>query len=268
MIGGERHSAQRATPAGRTSPCRRLTARVRLLEQDPELGSGLPPDQVEHARRLAVAEVVELGRGEHDLSTVGTPQLLGLLVLQGLMIRSVAVTERPCGGELVGPGTLVRPRGHFGEAAPMPFDVHWRVIESTRVALLDQRVTLLCARWPPVLYELVRRAVERSDMLAFTVAIDSLQHVELRLLVLLWHLADRFGRVTPGGTLLPLRLTHRDLAQLVGCTRPTVSAQLVKLSQQGRVVRRPDKTWLLHGEPPEQLQDLRARDGMKQLALT
>lgn len=232
--------------------------RVRLLEEDPGLGAGLSPEQFEHARRFAVAEVVEVGRGLHEPSIIGSSEMLGVLVLDGLMIRGVVVAERHC-GELVTAGALLRPWDHFGHAAPMPFEVHWRVIQPVRLALLDRRVTLVCARWPPLVHELMRRAMERAHTLALMAAIHSLQHVEVRLLVLMWHLADRFGRVTPEGTVIPLRLTHRDLAELVGSQRPSVSANLIKLSREGVLSRRSDRSWLLHGDPPDELQDRRLR---------
>lgn len=234
------------------------TPRIRLLDEDAGLGAGLATDQFEPARRFAVAEVVELPRGLHEPGLIGRSDMLGVLVLDGLMIRGIEVAGRRC-GELVASGALLRPWDNFGHAAPMPFEVDWRVIQPVRLALLDHRVTLVCARWPALLHELVGRAVERSHTLALMVAIHSLQHVELRLLVLLWHLADRFGRVTPEGTLVPLKLSHSDLAELVGSQRPSVSANLIKLSRQGMVSRRPDRSWLLHGQPPSELHDRRLR---------
>jgi hypothetical protein len=62
-------------------------------------------------------------------------------------------------------------------------------------------------------------------------------------------LAGRWGRVTAEGTLIPLPLTHRMLAQLVGARRPTVSTVCGELARQREVRRRPDATWLLTGEP-------------------
>lgn len=240
------------TPAPRTRP------RIRLLEEDPELGAELSEEDFAHAARYAVCELAELRRGVHDPGRVGSPDLLGLLILDGLFIRSVQVGERRC-GEIVGPGSLVRPWDHFGENAPMPFEVSWRVIAPVRLALLDHRITMVAARWPSLMHRIVTRAVERSHALAFNVAIHCLQHVELRLLVLLWHLADRFGRVTPEGTVVPLKLSHGDLAELIGSQRPSVSSRLASLSAAGQVVRRPDRTWLLPGEPPSEVRDMRAR---------
>ncbi len=233
-------------------------ARVRLLEVDPDLGQGLSAEDRAHAQRFAVAETIRLGRGVHDPSRIGSPDLLGLLVLDGLLIRGVEVAERRC-GELVGAQELLRPWDHFGHAAPMPFEVRWRVVQPVTLAILDNRFTLVSARWPTLIHDLVRRAVERSHALAFNVAIHCLQHVRLRLLVLLWHLADRFGRVTQEGTVVPLKLSHGDLAELIGSQRPSVSASLGKLAEEGLVSRRDDRTWLLHGDPPEELRDMRAR---------
>lgn len=232
--------------------------RVSLLEEDPDLGAELSPEDFRAAVRYAVAEVVEFGRGIHEPGNIGSPDLLGLLVLDGLAVRSVQVAERRC-GELVGPGSILRPWDHFGSNAPMPFDVHWRVISPVKLALLDQRITMVAARWPALMHGIVARAVERSHDLALMVAVHCLQHVELRLLVLLWHLADRFGRVTPEGTVIPLKLSHGDLAELIGSRRPSVSSRLTRLSDKGQVQRRPDRTWLLRGEPPSEVRDMRVR---------
>ena len=98
------------------------TRRIRLLEEDPDLGADLSPGDLEQASRYAVTEVVDLARGVHDPSRLGSGDLLGLLVIDGLLIRSVQVAERRC-GELVGPGSLLRPWDHFGRHAPMPFEV-------------------------------------------------------------------------------------------------------------------------------------------------
>ena len=72
-----------------------------------------------------------------------------------------------------------------------------------------------------------------------------------RLLALLWHLADRWGKVGPDGTHVPLRLTHATLAQLVGAQRPSVTSALRGLEQRGLLRRLPEGGgFLLFGEPP------------------
>lgn len=96
------------------------------------------------------------------------------------------------------------------------FEVSWRVIRPARLALLDREFVTVAARWPVVMQTIMVRAIGRSHALALSVAINNLQHVELRSLVLFWHLADRFGRVTTEGTLVPITLTHSDIAELIG----------------------------------------------------
>jgi CRP-like cAMP-binding protein len=80
--------------------------------------------------------------------------------------------------------------------------------------------------------------------------------VETRLLVILWYYADRWGRVTPTGVLLPVRMTHSLLARVVGARRPSVSTALGKLQERGFVERTDNGHWLLLGPPPRELDEL------------
>ena len=212
------------------------------------------------ARRYAVANVVEVPRGEYDPKDLFEGDgLLGLLVLNGLMVRQVAVADRRC-GELVGPGAVLRPWDDFGHTAPLPFEVSWRVIQDAHLARLDRRFLATIVHWPALIESFTARATERAHTLAFNVAIHCLRHVHLRLLVLLWNLADRFGRVGPDGTHVPLPLSHLDLAELVGAARPSVSGALKQLADEGLVWRNEaDGTWMLSREPPGELRDMRDR---------
>jgi hypothetical protein len=79
--------------------------------------------------------------------------------------------------------------------------------------------------------------------------------VDVRLHMLFWRLAARWGRVRTDGVSLPLRLTHDVLADLAAARRPTVTSALSKLSRRG-VVRALDDGWLLAGQPPGELLEL------------
>jgi CRP-like cAMP-binding protein len=76
--------------------------------------------------------------------------------------------------------------------------------------------------------------------------------VEIRLHMLLWHLASRWGRVRRDGVLVTLRLTHTVLADLVAAQRPSVTGSLKRLSDRG-LVKNVDSGWLLCGDPPGEL---------------
>ena len=105
--------------------------------------------------------------------------------------------------------------------------------------------------YPEVTAALLDRVSERSLRLATTQAISQLTGVDRRLKALLWHLAERWGRVSSDGVIVPLALTHRILGQLVGARRPTVSSALAELVTCGELTRRPDGSWLLTGDTPD-----------------
>jgi CRP/FNR family transcriptional regulator, cyclic AMP receptor protein len=107
------------------------------------------------------------------------------------------------------------------------------------------------ARYPEVTATLFDPLSERSLRLATTQAISQLTRVDRRLKALFWHLAERWGRVSGDGVIVPLALTHRILGQLVGARRPTVSTALSELAEREELVRRPDGSWLLRGDPPD-----------------
>ena len=83
-------------------------------------------------------------------------------------------------------------------------------------------------------------------------AIAAQPRLEVRLALLLWHLAARWGKVEPGGVRLPLPLTHQLLGRLVGAERPSVSHALARLAHAGLVTGHGDE-WHLHGSVEEHL---------------
>ncbi len=70
----------------------------------------------------------------------------------------------------------------------------------------------------------------------------------MRIALLLWHLAERWGIVELDGILVPLPLTHRLIGQLVGAERPSVSHALGRLTSAGLVTRKASGM-VLHGTP-------------------
>ena len=74
--------------------------------------------------------------------------------------------------------------------------------------------------------------------------------VEDRLLLLLWQLAELWGRKAPGGAVLPFRLSHQTLADLVGARRPTVTLAVRALTERELLERGESGEWILPGDPP------------------
>jgi CRP-like cAMP-binding protein len=127
--------------------------------------------------------------------------------------------------------------------------VRWTALAETRLAILDRRFMARAARHPEIATMLLHRLTERSQRLAITQAISQLTRVDRRLLALFWHLAERWGRVSRDGVVVPLALSHRILGQLVGARRPTVSSAISELARRGELLRRDDGSWLLAGDP-------------------
>lgn len=75
--------------------------------------------------------------------------------------------------------------------------------------------------------------------------IRSQRRVEDMLLKLLTWLSRKFGREVKQGHLIDLRLTHQDLAELIGTTRVTITRVLKQFEQQGLVQRLPNQLTLL-----------------------
>jgi CRP/FNR family transcriptional regulator, cyclic AMP receptor protein len=127
--------------------------------------------------------------------------------------------------------------------------VRWSAFAPTRLAILDRHVAARLAVYPEIHAALLERCAWRARRLAVLQAISHLNRVDRRLLTLLWHLAERWGRVTRDGIVVPLALSHSALGQLVGARRPTVSTALAKLTRGGDVARGEAGTWLLTGRP-------------------
>jgi CRP/FNR family transcriptional regulator, cyclic AMP receptor protein len=232
----------------------RVANAVRLLDVDPDLGEALEGERADSARQQLLAGVVRLERGtwEPDPDGYGARGGVGLLLVEGLIARRVALADRTC-AELLGPGDLLRPWQKESEHAALPFDTTFRTIKPATIAVLDRRFCARLMRWPEVVCTLLGRALQRSRNLAAHMTIAQLPRIEVRLLVLFWHLADRWGRVRTGGVWLPLPLSHELLGAIIGARRPSVTSALSLLSEQGVVLRQDDGSWLLTGEPPTEL---------------
>jgi hypothetical protein len=236
---------------------------LRVLDADPELGDGLSPEEFREAHRRAVAELRTLEPGEwnpraEDYNGNGMPTgHLGLLVIDGLLMRDVGLNQSIC-AELLGQGDLLRPWDEDRRYSTSPFRVRWRVLRPTRLAVLDRRFATVACHWPEVMEVTVSRSIRRAHGLAFHLALSNLKRVDVRLHVLLWHLSDRWGRVGVDGVSLQLPLTHEMLAHLVAAKRPSVTTALGQLSGRGVISRRGDGTWVLHGNPPSELDGMPA----------
>jgi CRP/FNR family transcriptional regulator, cyclic AMP receptor protein len=229
-----------------------------LLDLDPGLAAELTPALREQVRGWLVVRIWSLPRGPWPTAMHREAGLMGFLVLDGILTRSVSLGKIAY-PELLGRGDLLRPWQGEVEGRLGPVEVSWQVLEPCRVAVLDRRFAGIVGRWPEIVDELLGRALNRARELDYNMAIAQLPLLELRLLALLWHLADRWGEPVDEGVCVPIRLTHSLLAAMVLGRRPSVSSTLTELGRRG-LVSRTDNGWILHGPPPTELHKLSRRD--------
>jgi len=177
---------------------------------------------------------------------------IGLLMLDGLMVRQVGVAGR-YGAELLGTGDLLRPWQLEDSGRTLPRTGRWRALQPCRMAILDRDFAMRTAAYPEVFACLFSRALRRAALIAVQMAIVHQPRIDVRLHMLFWELADRWGWVRSDGVHVPLNLTHAMLADLVAARRPTVTKALGELAQAG-IVTWTGSEWLLQGEPPVELQ--------------
>jgi hypothetical protein len=162
------------------------------------------------------------------------------------------------GAELLGEGDLLRPWQWETDSPTLPLEMAWSIVEPARLALLDDDFVHRCVgRFPELVSPLVGRAMQRARNLAVNMAIVNQARVDVRIHMLFWHLAGRWGKVRSEGTVLPMRLTHAILADLVAARRPTVTSAISELVRNG-LVRSSGDEWILFGEPPAELSRLAA----------
>ena len=89
----------------------------------------------------------------------------------------------------------------------------------------------------------IRRHIQQTEELLYIVRSERI-YQRLRK-ILIW-LAQKFGREIGVGKLIELRLTHQDLAEIIGTTRVTVTKLINQLEQEGIISRPERNTILLH----------------------
>ena len=134
---------------------------------------------------------------------------------------------------------LLKDRGVFGELGLDERSLQTAFAE----AVTDARVAVVRKS---VLTEIIKRRPAFAMKLFFSFserlrqsdeAIEGLlsREVSARLTSLLLNLGERFGETTGSGTVLRVRLTHQDLANMIVCTREAVSKAMSEFRRAGLI---------------------------------
>jgi CRP/FNR family transcriptional regulator, cyclic AMP receptor protein len=216
-----------------------------LLDLDPDLGADIRPEDWEIARQACHGVLVSApsGRWEPPLSADESRTVVGLVIVTGVICREVRLRDRHM-LELLGPGDVLH--------LPLPGDrprlgagVALSALADAEMLTLGQAFIRTAARWPSLLVAVQRRLEAQRERLAVQALIAHLPRAEHRLLLTLWHLAGRWGFVTPAGIVLPLPLWHDVLGQLSAARRSTATIALRALEQAEAIKRLQDGSWLV-----------------------
>ncbi len=218
----------------------------RLLDLDLDLAEALGEAAVRARDRIGVP-TIKLERGRWQLESLRpvARAAFALMVCDGLVVRELDLA-RTGTADLLGPGDLIA-LGH-GADNLLAMGESWHVGTSATVAILDERLLPALHAWPALGARFIERASRQASRAAEQRAISQLPRVELRLRALMWHLAERWGRIASTGVVVPIEVTHGALGRLVGARRPTVSLALAELAREGAMVRRDDGSWLLRAD--------------------
>ena len=245
------HTTQQSTGAGgrwapRQPPGPRRDGSLRyLLDLDVDLAESLDVHTRLSARRMVTAVIFGADAGQLELASwlARAASGPGVMVLDGVLSVNVRVGDR-IASELLGAGDLIDPVAARDDEL-LACSTRWRGLVDTRFAVLDGAFATRIAPWPQLGQALLRRAERRTHSLNVQRAIACQPRLEVRLALLLWHLAARWGRVEPGGIRLTLPLTHQLLGHLIGAERPSVSHALARLARSGLVTGHGDE-WHIH----------------------
>ncbi|MGE5190179.1 MAG: Crp/Fnr family transcriptional regulator [Gemmatimonadota bacterium] len=159
-----------------------------------------------------------------------------LYIVQDGLVRLVSISDKGAEtilrifkeGEIFGELLLAEERRAFTAL----------VAEDARVAVLSRRnFSELLSSVPIVAENFIRLLSRRLTKVEREFAAFGHTWSYHRLAIILLDLARRHGVKSPRGTRIALRLTHDDLAKLIGTTRETVTTQMNRLSRKGMVRR-------------------------------
>ncbi|MGH2398647.1 MAG: Crp/Fnr family transcriptional regulator [bacterium] len=126
----------------------------------------------------------------------------------------------------------------FGELALVRTaePVHVEAFEDTLLCGMHSDDFLaLIRRQPEVMLDVMRVLAERLRAAEEEIADLAFRNVPGRLASLLLRLAQAYGNDAAGGQRVTLRLTHQDMAAMIGATRETVTAVLNRFREGGLI---------------------------------
>jgi CRP/FNR family cyclic AMP-dependent transcriptional regulator len=225
---------------------------VRFFDIEPDLLCRLGSTDADTLRRQALVQVLRVPRGTWEPPHADSRLPLLYCVLDGFVALTV-ISSGKRGAEIFGSGDIIDPSP--GERPPesLRFESTWVALTPTRLGVLDDEFLRWLARCPPVAHQILSNMTRRCEKIALDHSIAQVRGLANRIVLKLWEVAGRWGTVTSDGTVLPLRISHAMLGELLGASRPSVTDAIHELIRNGEIDRTMDGRWILARREPARL---------------
>ncbi len=142
-------------------------------------------------------------------------------------------------------------RGELMVAPPTGWEdatsrISCRAVDETVVVPIDRRRFTAWMANPTLAARIVRHLAAQVADRSVSAATALEMGVERRVLLKLQQLAHRYGEPSPEGIRLDMKLTHQQIASMVGAVRESVTIALGRLQIRGDIIIRKRTIWIPH----------------------
>ncbi len=189
------------------------------------------PEEMEELARMTRMESV---KKRTAIFLPGDPSQQVYLLKEGrVKISRISEEGREITLALLEPGEIF---GELDILDDLPRDTLAEALDDTQLCVIYKELFLaMIRRRPEISFRLtkligfrLRRIENRVEDLVF-------RDVPARLAHLLLELSKNYGKATPRGLLLQIKITHQEMANLIGSIRETVSAVLGEFKKEGLI---------------------------------
>ena len=238
-----------------------------FLQTDPKPVAGGPPPLLSHVSDAEAAEILSRGKPKafyrgHTLFEQGTPND-GIYIVESGRVRVfyTAPSAREATLAYWHPGNFVGGPEVFGKGLHI-----WSGVAATNVTALHLPALVLkslVTKIPGLAIGIIEGLSFKAKCYSMMAQMLGTRSVTERMAHLLLHLADLYGVEDPDGVFLATRLTHEDIAHMVGATRQWVTISLKRFGEQGVVKLKPLGIVIADAKVLASIRDGGIKDGLK-----
>ncbi len=137
---------------------------------------------------------------------------------------------------------VIHPLDFFGGLAVIrgfPYPANALAMEDTKLLKISRSSLMrVLDRFPNLMYCMAQQVGDRMRESHETLKNIALERVEARIASLLLKLSDKTGKKTEGGTVIDMKLTKQDIAEMVGTTVETSIRTMSKFRKMGIVAEK------------------------------